>query len=126
MVQPDKFGRTWKGRKIVWIRSTNCSRKALYKWITVYDDGKSVQKLVYDKKSGMCDKQGYSVKETQFEIVPALEGKTEGTWERFPDTEDAYNFKKTLDFNTYSAITDTIVDVNEFDNEYNDEEIVIY
>ena len=126
MVQPDKFGRTWKGKKIVWLRSTNCSGKALYKWITLYEDGKSIRKLVYDKKNGMCDKQGYNVQETRFEIVPALEGKIEGTWERFPDSEEAYNFKKTLTFNGYSTIISKVEEVNEFDNEYNDEEFIVY
>lgn len=126
MVQSDKFGRTWKGRKIVWLRSVNCAREALYKWITVNEDGKKVRKLVYDKQNGMCDKYGHNVKETRIEIVPALEGKTEGTWERFPDTDDAYDFKKTLTFNGFSNINADVEEANEFDNEYNDEEIMVY
>jgi len=126
MVKADKFGRTWKGRKIVWLRSSNCAREALYKWITLYEDGEKVNKLIYDKKNGMCNKSGYNIRKTVIEIIPALEGKTEGTWDPFPDTNDAYDFKKTLTFKGYVNISSNVEDSNEFDNYFNDEEIMVY
>lgn len=134
MVQPDKFGRTWKGRKIVWLRLANCSREAHYKWITVNEDGKHSRKLVFDKKNGMCDKYGNNVRETLIETVPALEGKIEGTWDQFPNTDDANDFKKTLTFNGYATAKANvkvnaninITDINDFDNEYIEEEIMVY
>jgi hypothetical protein len=126
MVKADKFGRTWKGRKIVWLRSSNSAREALYKWITVYEDGEKVNKLVYDKKSGMCDKRGYNVRKTIIEIIPALDGKTEGSWDLFPDTNDAYDFKKTLTYNGYDNTSSIVEELSEFDSYLNDEEIMVY
>jgi len=122
----DKFGRTWKGRKIVWISSVNAARLALYKWVV--SDGK--RKLVYDRKHGMYDKDGYHIKETRVDIIPALEGKDEQgkpvpeTWERFPDTEEAWLFRKSITPNGYVTQIDDSGSINDFDNEY-DEEILI-
>lgn len=119
----DKFGRTWKGRKIVWIRSANCARLALYRWVR---DNNGKRKLIYDRKHGMYDKDGYHIQETRIEIVPALEGQDEnkkpvkGTWERFPDTDEACSFKKSITPTGYINQTE-VSNVNEFD----DEEILI-
>ena len=126
MVFYDKFGRTWKGRKIVWIRSANCSSLALYRWAD--RDGKRV--LVYDKKRGMYDKDGYNVKETRIDIIPALEGRDKdgrsapGTWERFPDTEEAYKFIKSITQNGLANQEQENIVVTDFNDEY-DEEIII-
>ena len=127
MVQPDKFGRTWKGRKIVWLKSVNCSREALYRWSTTIEDGKRKNKLVYDKKNGMCDEQGHDVRETRVELIPALEGKVEGTWERFPDTDDVPSFTKVFKRALFSENSDmNVEDTIIFDNKYSDDEIIIY
>jgi len=122
----DKFGRTWKGRKVVWIRSANCARLALYRWGRDKDGNR---KLIYDRKRGMYDEDGYHIKETRIEIVPALEGRgedgkpVEGTWERFPDTDEAWSFKKSITPTGYKTQVD-VSDANDFDNEF-DEEILI-
>ena len=124
MVVYDKFGRTWKGRKIVWIRSANCARLALYRWVV--RDGK--QKLVYDKKRGMYDKDGYHIKDERIEIIPALEGvgkdgrPVPGTWKRFPNTEEAYVFAKSITQN--GIANQESGNASDFDDEC-DEEIMI-
>ena len=123
MVVYDKFGRTWDGRKIVWIRSSSCARLALYRW----DVQEGQRKLIYDKKRGMYDKNGYHIKEMHVNMVPALEGKDEDghpvpdTWERFPDTEEAYAFTMSIAQN--GIINQKQENVDNFD-EY-DEEIMI-
>ena len=130
MVVYDTFGRTWKGRKIVWIKSANSSRHALYR--CVVRDGK--KRLIYDKKRGMCDKDGCHIKEPKISIIPALEGVGKnglpepGTWERFPDTEEAHNFTKSI---TQSGFVnheiESTVDIDDVYDEYEDydEEITI-
>ena len=124
----DKFGRTWKNRNIVWIRSANCAREALYRW--GMRDGERV--LIYDNKNGMYDKQGYHVKETKIEILPALEGKDEkgrpvpGTWERFPRTDEALSFMKSITpngFSTQASVTD-VNDPSEYDDGYDDDILI--
>lgn len=126
MVHFDKLGRTWKGRKIVWLRSVNCAREALYKWVIINEDGVIKHKLVYDKKTGMFDEHGFNVKETRIELIPALEGKTEGTWERFPDTEDVPSFTKVFKYTPYLEYNDCNEDSIEFENKYCDDEIISY
>jgi len=116
MVSSDKFGRTWKNREIVWLHTANCDRPALYRWV-VNGTGR---KLIYDKRNGNCDKNGKDVREIVVEIVPALKGKEEGTWEYFPDTNEAQNFKNTLTYDGYCQ--DKSVD--DFDEEF-DENIII-
>lgn len=125
-MQYDKFGRTWKGRKIAWIRSSNCATLALYKW--VIKDDKRV--LVYDRKRGMYDKDGYHIQEMRIDILPVLEGKDErgnpvpGTWERFPDTKEAVAFQKSITKTNYVTHIEDSNSVNDFDSEY-DEDIII-
>lgn len=117
MVLPDKFGRTWKNRDIVWLRSANCNRPALYRWVGRGTD----RKLIYDKLNGFCDKNGKDVRETLINIVPALKGNEENTWEHFPDTDEAINFKNTLTYDGYLNQENPDID---FDEEF-DEDIVI-
>jgi len=118
----DMFGRTWNGRKIVWINLSNCSRRALYNWV-VRDDKRV---LVYDKKHGMYDKNGYHIKEMKIDILPALEGKDEngkpepGTWERFPETKEALSFQKSITQTGYVNQTDDSSSINDFDDVYDE------
>ena len=121
MIKQDKLGRTWKGKKIVWIESINCARAALYRWVK--RDGERV--LIYDKRRGMCDKNGYDIREAKVDTVPVLEGEDgEGTWVRFPNTEEASCFKKSITFNGYAEYNN-IENMGDFDVGYDDEEIVI-
>lgn len=124
VVLTDKFGRTWKGHNIVWIKSVNCAREALYRW--VIKDGE--RHLIYDKKRGMCDYKGIDVRESKVELVPALEGKEVKEWEYFPNIKEAILFKKTLTYNGYVETSNnvTVSNFNEeccgasdFDDEYN-------
>lgn len=118
----DKMGRTWNGRKIVWLRSANCSRLAYYRRVKK-DSG---WKLVYDKKRGMYDKKGNNVKETTVEIIPALEGVDDnglvvnGTWEFFPDTKEAWSFCKSITPNGYVS-QENDIGIDGFDDEFDEE-----
>lgn len=121
----DKLGRTWKGRKIVWIKSSNNARLALYRW--VFRDGK--KKLIYDKKRGMYDKDGYHIQEMRVDIIPALEGRDKNknpipkTWERFPNTDEACSFIKSITINGI-ANQEKVYFEDEYEDEY-EEEIII-
>ena len=133
MVSYDKFGRTWKGRKIVWIKSANCARLALYRRV-IREDKKM---LIYDKKRGMYDKDGYHIRDMVIEMIPALEGKDKygkpvpNTWEKFPDTDEAYNFTRSITQN--GIVNQEIENSSDFYDEYDeydeyneyDEEIII-
>lgn len=110
MVVCDKFGRTWEGKKILWLRSTDSSRKALYKWVNRNGD----RVLVYDKRHGMCDYRGIDIRDSRVELVPVLQKKNEEGWEEFPSTKEAVSFKKTLSFNGY-VNNEVIVPVIESD-----------
>jgi hypothetical protein len=113
VVLKDKLLRTWKGHKIVWVKSINCSRKALYRWII--KDGEN--HLIYDKKRGMCDYRGCNVRDSKVELVPVLYGKEGKEWDFFPNTKEANTFKKTLTYNGYVEAGNNIL-VSNFDNEY--------
>jgi hypothetical protein len=114
VVLKDKFGRKWKGHNIVWIRSINCSREALYRWVV--RNGES--HLIYDKKRGMCDYRGFDVRESKFKLVPALEGKEGKEWVDFPNTKEANDFKKTLTYNGYAETSNDVI-VSNFDENEN-------
>lgn len=116
MVMADKFGRTWKGRDIVWLRSANCGRQALYRWV-----GKDTErKLIYDKQNGWCDNNGNDIRKLIVDIVPALKKDENGNWEHFPNTDEAQSFKNTLTYDKYDE-NNIAEDMNEYDNEYDNE-----
>lgn len=110
MVLYDKLGRTWKKRKVVWVRRSNACRCADYTMLnsnggyklTYSDKGKS---LIRDRK-GMYDSNGIHVQDTFIETIPALEGVGEdgkpshGTWEHFPSTFEAESFIQTIKENS--------------------------
>ena len=118
MVVYDKLGRTWQGKKIVWIKYIDSSRMALYRW--VIRDGE--RKLVYDKKQGMCDYKGVDVRDSNIELVPALEGKDGTGWQPFPNTKEATYFKKSLTRDGFVEVVEMNEnELNDFDDEYEDE-----
>jgi hypothetical protein len=100
---------------------------ALYRWGRDKDGN---PKLFYDRKHGMYDYKGNHIKETLIEIIPALEGcdengkPVEGTWERFPDTRETWVFKKSITPTGYVNQIEAS-NINDFDNEIDDEEILI-
>ena len=122
MVVCDKFGRTWEGRNILWVRYIDSSRKALYRWVN--RNGERV--LLYDKRNGMCDYRGVDVRDSRVELIPVLQKKNENGWEDFPSTKEAMSFKKTLSYNgrVKSEVSvpiieyDTMADDNLSDIEY--------
>ena len=118
MVISDKFGRKWKNRDILWIRVAKCSRKATYRWVTYNNE----RKLIYDKLNGYFDKKGNDVRNTFVELVPVLKGKKEGTWDPFPNTEEATCFKKSITINGYVN-----QDINkiEFDKELGNDIVIV-
>ena len=124
MVFYDKFGKTWKGRKIVWIRSSNSSGLAHYR--LDYRDGKKV--FIYDRKNGTYDKKGRHYQYMYIDIIPALEGQDDkgnpvpNTWELFPNTEDANSFKKSITRNGTTHGSENY-DLSDFDEEF-DEDII--
>lgn len=106
MVRKDPYKRTWDGKDICWIRRS-CIIHAEYHKIknrASKDEKKSGNfskwKLIYDPKYGMYDRKGRYVKNAYYEEVPVLLN-IDGTWEEFPNTEEAQIFR----WNLYASKT---------------------
>jgi hypothetical protein len=103
---PDKFDRAWNGRKIVWVKAAISSGEAYYRW--GFRDGSKC--LVFDQ-NGMIDKEGNNIKNGQFVLRPVL--KKGDSWESFPETQEAYEFKKLLQYSNTKAYEDKYEDDDE-------------
>ena len=129
VVSIDKLGRTWKGRKIYWIKSMNCCRRADYSW--VIKDGE--RHLIYDKKKGMYDNTGINVKDSKIELIPVLEGKDGKEWVHFPSSPEAIVYKNSLTYSGYvEKNNDNLIsnfnNIEDFykNNDYDDEYDIYY
>lgn len=132
MVFYDKLGRTWNNRKVVWIRRANACRFANYDLLnsfggtilTYTNKGKSLIK----NSKGMYDKNGIHIQEAVFETIPALEGMLDGkpnpgTWEHFPNTEDALLYMETIKLQSTNTF-DIVEGDKKHEDDYNNKEIL--